>query len=133
METSYQATYKATQKLEKNSNTLLDHRYAWTSHRLAYNFLLSQFTWEEYIRTWIPMALPRGGPTSACHLECHLVEYVLFYMVIMEHVMKKQNGVKENFQVVYLQNRKVLEGIKLLFIFYWLIVAQRSSVWSHNP
>ena len=51
----------------------------------------------------------RGGPTSECHLECHLVEYVLFYMVIMEHVMKKQNGVKENFQVVYLQNRKVLE------------------------
>ena len=51
----------------------------------------------------------RGGPTSECHLECHLVEYVLFYMVIMEHVMKKQNGVEENFQVVYLQNRKVLE------------------------
>ena len=35
-----------------------------------------------------------------------------------EHVMKKQNGVEENFQVVYLQNRKVSEGIKLLFIFY---------------
>ena len=35
----------------------------------------------------------RGGPTSECHLECHLVEYVLFYMVIMEHVMKKQNGI----------------------------------------
>ena len=51
----------------------------------------------------------RGGPTSECHLECHLVEYVLFYMVIMEYVMKKQNGVEENFQVVYLQTRKVLE------------------------
>ena len=44
------------------------------------------------------MVNTRGGPTS----ECHLVEYVLFYiMVIMEHVMKKQNGVEENFQVVY--------------------------------
>ena len=46
METSYQATYRATQKLKKNDNTLLD------------NFLLSQFTWAEYVRTWIPMALP---------------------------------------------------------------------------
>ena len=64
------------------------------------------------------LLLLRGGPTSEYHLECHLVEYVLFYMVIMEHVMKKQNGVEENFQVVYLQNRKVSEGIKLLFIFY---------------
>ena len=46
METSYQATYKATQKLKKNGNTLLD------------NFLLSPFAWAENVRTWIPMALP---------------------------------------------------------------------------
>ena len=26
--------------------------------------------------------------------------------------MKKQNGVEENFQVVYLQNRKVLEDLR---------------------
>ena len=30
-------------------------------------------------------------------------------ILLMEHVMKKQNGIEENFQVVYLQNRKVLE------------------------
>ena len=58
--------------------------------------------------TILSLGFPRGGPTSESHLECHLVEYVLFYMVIMEHVMKKQNVVEENFQVVYLQNRKVL-------------------------
>ena len=59
------------------------------------------------------MSWSRGAAEEVRHpsviWQCHLVEYVLFYMVIMEHVMKKQNGVEENFQVVYLQNRKVLE------------------------
>ena len=81
--------------------------------RILYNFVNHRYRSSKQ-----SISRARGGPTSACHLECHLVEYVLFYIVIMEHVMKKQNGVKENFQVVYLQNRKVLEGIKLLFIFY---------------
>ena len=70
----------------------------------------------------------RGGPTSECHLECHLVEYVLFYMVIMEHVMKKQNGVEENFQVVYLQNRKVLDFRRIKLRIYLLLAHCSSEV-----
>ena len=44
----------------------------------------------------------RGGLTSECHLECHYDGY-------NGARDDKQNGVEENFQVVYLQNRKVLE------------------------
>ena len=49
--------------------------------------------------------LPRGGLTSECHLEYRVPLYYGYNGARDD----KQNGVDENFQVVCLQNRKVLE------------------------